>query len=79
MTVTTSTMRRLRHRCGTHTEALETSFECRIHVPGILSARLENLSSCVLLGPPQLVLSLISIIAMIPAGLSRNLYNTFWG
>lgn len=48
-------------------------------MPGSLNTHLENLSSCVLLGPPQLILSLISLIVMIPSGLSRNLHKIFWG
>lgn len=67
MSVTTSLIRHLRHRCWTHTEALETGLEHRQRVLGVCA---HNLSTC-------LLLSLSSLTAMIPAVLSRNLYNKF--
>lgn len=45
----------------------------------VLRAYGGNLSSCLLLGPPQLVLCLISLTAMIPAVFSRNLCKKFVG
>ena len=76
ITVTTSVIKKLRHRCWTHTEALETRIECRQFV---LRAYNGNLSSCLLLDPPQNRLSLISFSAMIPAVLLRNLCKEFVG
>lgn len=45
----------------------------------VLRAYGGNLSSCLLLGPPQFILSSISLTAVIPAVFSRNLCKEFVG
>ena len=69
--VTTSVIKKLRH------PHRSTGDKDWMHY--VLRACGGNLSSCLLLGPPQLILSLISLTAMIPAVLSRNLCKEFVG